>query len=73
VPVSFRRSRTRIGAPSKGESRHPAQVVPAAPPESLVFLPLTAADFRSGWTLDWSPELRSSSLPTPPEQPKRPA
>jgi hypothetical protein len=38
----------------------------------LVFLPLTAADFRSGWTLDWSPELRSSSLPTPPEQPERP-
>jgi hypothetical protein len=40
-------------------------------PEPWVFLPLTASDFRSGWTLDWSPELRSSSLLTPPEHSKR--
>jgi hypothetical protein len=27
-----------------------------------VFLTLTAADFRSGWALDWSPELQRKRL-----------
>jgi hypothetical protein len=66
--VSRRWFRTHVNAPSEGEPRHAA---PPVPPDSWVFLPLTASDFRSGWALDWSPELRSSPLLTPPENVKR--
>jgi hypothetical protein len=48
-----------------------SETVPAEPRESVVFLPLTASDFHSGWAIDWSPELRSSPLLTPLQYSKR--
>jgi hypothetical protein len=66
-----RRSRSRVTPPSKGEARPPSKPVPAEPPESVVYLPLTASDFHSGWAIDWSPELRSAPLLTPLQYSKR--
>jgi hypothetical protein len=50
----IRRHRNEIG--QSGE------LVPPEPGTGRVYLPLSAADFRSGWTLDWSPELQREPL-----------
>jgi hypothetical protein len=69
--MSSRRSRSRGTAPSEGEARRQSETVPAEPSESVVFLPLTAGDFHSGWAIDWSPDLRTSPLLTPLQHAKR--
>jgi hypothetical protein len=66
-----RRSRSRVTPPSEGEARRESKTVTAEPRESVVFLPLTASDFHSGWAIDWSPELRSAPLLTPLQYSKR--
>jgi hypothetical protein len=69
--VSARQAPSRSRPSSKGDAPQLLEVVPPEPPASGVFLPLTAADFRSGWSLEWSPELDSAPLLTPLEQSKR--
>lgn len=69
--MSSRRSRSRVTAPSEGKTQRRSEAVPSEPGESVVFLPLTAGDFHSGWAIDWSPDLRTSPLLTPLQHAKR--
>jgi hypothetical protein len=69
--VSARQAPSRSRPSSKGHAPPSLEVVPPEPPASGVFLPLTAADFHFGWSLEWSPELGSAPLLTPLEESKR--